>query len=131
MTVVIDASVVVAALIGEGPDASWAEETLSRGPLAGPHLLPVESANILRRAALARDIPPELASLAYQDLLRLPVELFPYAPFADRIWDLRGNLTTYDAWYVALAESLGARLATLDARLSRAPGIGCEVVVPR
>jgi predicted nucleic acid-binding protein len=87
----------------------------------------VEAANILRRSALAGDISHDVASLAHSDLPSLRVALFPFPPFASRVWDLRPNLTSYDAWYVALAESLGARLATLDSRLSRAPGLRCEI----
>jgi len=130
VTLVVDASVVVAALIDPGPAGTWAESVLLPGPLAAPHLMPVEAANILRRSALAGDISTDVASLAHQDLVSLRVEYFPYTPFASRAWELRSNVTTYDAWYVALAESLGARLATLDARLSRASGIRCEFTVP-
>lgn len=130
MTLVVDASVVVAALIDPGPAGTWAESLLVSGPLAAPHLMPMEAANILRRSALAGDISVDVASLAHEDLISLRVEYFPYAPFAPRAWELRSNVTTYDAWYVALAESLGARLATLDARLSAASGIRCEFAVP-
>ena len=130
MTFVVDASVVVAALIDPGPAGTWAESLLVSGPLAAPHLMPVEAANILRRSALAGDISADVGSLAHEDLLSLRVEYFPYAPFAPRAWELRSNVTTYDAWYVALAESLGARLATLDAKLSAASGIRCEFALP-
>lgn len=57
------------------------------------------------------------------------MELFPYAPFAARIWDLRDNVTCYDAWYVAVAETLNAPLATLDVRLANAPGPRCRFQV--
>jgi predicted nucleic acid-binding protein len=130
VTLVVDASVVVAALIDPGRVGAWAESLLVSGPLAAPHLMPVEAANILRRSALAGDISEDVASLAHEDLVALRLEHFPYLPFASRVWELRPNLTTYDAWYVALAESLGARLATLDARLSRAPGTRCEFELP-
>jgi predicted nucleic acid-binding protein len=76
------------------------------------------------------EISADTASLAHADLLGLRVELFPYAPFAARIWELRENVTAYDAWYVALSESLDASLATLDARLSRAPGPRCRFERP-
>lgn len=130
MTVVVDASVVVAALVDAGPVGMWAESQLTAGPLAAPHLLPVEVGNILRRAALAGDVSDDVASLAHADLLSLRLELFPYAPFASRIWELRPNVSSYDAWYVALAEALGTNLATLDVRLSRAPGTRCEFARP-
>jgi predicted nucleic acid-binding protein len=122
--------VVAAALIDDGPAGRWAEELLASPPLAAPHLMPVEAANILRRAALAGDVSDDIASLAHADLLAVGVELFPHEPLAERIWELRGALTTYDGWYVALAESLKAPLATLDARLARAPGPRCRFIGP-
>jgi predicted nucleic acid-binding protein len=129
VTLVIDASMVVAALADSGPDGRWAESLLTSDSLAAPHLLPVEAANILRRSALAGIISAEDASLAHADLLDLRAELFPYAPFAARIWALRENVTSYDAWYVAVAEALDAPLATLDSRLANAPGPRCQFLV--
>jgi predicted nucleic acid-binding protein len=85
-----------------------------------------EAANLLRRAALFRDVSQEQASLAQGELLALPVLLFPYAPYGTRIWELRNNLSAYDASYVALAEDLGVSLATLDGNLIRSPGPRCE-----
>lgn len=130
MTCIVDASVVVAALVDAGPDGRWAESVLAEGQLAAPHLMPAEVANILRRASQSAQISGDIATLAHADLDALPVALFPYAPFAVRAWELRDNVTTYDAWYVALAEALSAPLATLDRRLSRAPGLACELVHP-
>jgi predicted nucleic acid-binding protein len=92
--------------------------------------MPAEVANILRRTVLAGDISADVASLAHADLQELPVTLFAYEPFAERVWDLRGAVTAYDAWYVALAEGLGADLATLDLRLARAPGPRCAFTTP-
>ena len=129
MTLVIDASMLVAALVDSGADGRWAEPLLASGPLAAPHLIMAEAANILRRSALAGAISAEQASLAHADLLDLRVELFPYAPFASRVWELRENVTCYDAWYVAIAEALSAPLATLDARLAKAPGPRCRFMV--
>lgn len=130
MTIVVDAALVVAALVDSGRDGTWAEEILEEDALAAPHLLPVEVANILRRAVSKRELSNDAASLAHADLLDLGLELFPYAPFAPRVWELRENLTAYDAWYVALAESLDAPLATLDARLGRASGPRCRFKLP-
>jgi predicted nucleic acid-binding protein len=130
VTVVVDASVVVAALVDNGRDGRWAESILVGAQLAAPHLMPAEVANILRRAALAREISHEIASLAHGDLLDLRIELFPYEPFATRAWELRANATAYDAWYVALAESLAAPLATLDRKLARATGTRCTFHLP-
>ena len=128
MTLVVDASTVVAALIDSGPDGAWAEEQLLASYLVAPHLMLVEVANILRLAAVRGDVSQDAASLAYADLLALPVELFPYEPFAQRVWELRGNLTAYDAWYVALAEAVEAPLATLDRRLMDASGPRCKFI---
>lgn len=130
MTIVVDAALVVAALVDSGPDGRWAESVLPSQPLAAPHLMPVEAANILRRAALAGDLSPDTAAVAHADLLRLRVDLFPYEPFGPRVWRLRENVTAYDAWYVALAESLESPLATLDVRLARAPGPRCRFHTP-
>ncbi len=130
MTLVIDASMVVAALIDAGPAGVWAESLLAAQPLSAPHLMPVETANILRRATLAGEISADSAALAHADLADLPVELFPYAPFADRVWELRANVTCYDAWYVALAEYLEAKVATIDVKLSRAAGPRCGFETP-
>ena len=129
MTLVIDASAVVAALVDSGADGRWAEGLLGRDSLAAPHLLMIEAASILRRSAHGGAISAEQASLAHADLLDLRVELFPYGPFASRIWDLRENVTCYNAWYVAVAEALNVPLATLDVRLSKAPGPRCRFLV--
>jgi predicted nucleic acid-binding protein len=130
MTVVVDASAVVAALVDDGPDGKWAESVIGHEVLAAPHLMPVEAANILRRAELARDLSADIAALAHEDLLHLRVELFPYEPYAGRVWQLHHGLTAYDAWYVAVAESLGAALVTLDRRVARAHGPECSFRLP-
>lgn len=130
MTVVIDSSAVVAALADGGAIGDWAAAELGADDLAAPHLMPVEAANILRRSLLAGDLSADAAALAHEDLGRLPVELFAYEPFGRRVWELRDNLTAYDAWYVALAESLGVPLVTLDHRLARAAGPRCEFRLP-
>jgi predicted nucleic acid-binding protein len=113
-----------------GPDGRWAEGQLESNVLAAPHLMPVEVDDILRRTSAGGEISGDAASLAHTDLTALRVEYFPYQPFADRVWALRGNITCYDAWYVALAEFLGCELATLDRRLARAPGSRCLFRTP-
>jgi predicted nucleic acid-binding protein len=130
VSVVLDASAVVAALIDVGYRGRWAESVLEDAHLAAPHLMPVEAANVLRGHVAAGAVEPGVGARAHARLVRLPVELFPYASFATRAWALRVNLTAYDAWYVALAESLDAPLVTLDRRLARAPGPRCEFLVP-
>ena len=130
MSTVVDASVLVAALIDGGRNGVWAEAVLSHGPLYGPELVAVETTNILRRLERAKRITTLEANSAHQDHQRLHIELYPFLPFADRIWALRHTLTSYDAWYVAVAEALQLPLATLDLRLARAKGVACEFLLP-
>lgn len=96
---------------------------MAHGALVAPHHLHVEAANLLQRAALAGDVSPDVAALAHRDLVALRIELFPYTAYAERVWELRSSVTADDASYVALAELLDAELATLDRRLSKAPGV--------
>jgi predicted nucleic acid-binding protein len=130
VTVVTDASVLVAVLVDSGREGKWAESAVAEGSLAGPELVLAEASNILRRLEQAGKISRLEANSAHRDLLRLDLELFPFAPFADRIWALRNNLTSYDAWYVALAEVLDCPLVTIDRKLSRASGPRCKILVP-
>jgi predicted nucleic acid-binding protein len=126
LSVVVDSSVLVAALVDTGPNGTWAEEILSSGSLHAPELARVEATNILRRLELAKQLTTAEANAAHDDLMQLDMEPFPFDPFADRIWELRHTVTSYDAWYVALAEALRLPLATLDGRLSRAQGVSCK-----
>jgi predicted nucleic acid-binding protein len=130
MTLVVDSGLVVAALVDSGPVGMWADHVLATDDLAAPHLMQVEVANVLRRAAMAGEISSDTAALAHADLLSLRVELFGYEPFASRVWELRENVTAYDGWYVALAESLGAPLATVDLKLTKAAGARCAFATP-
>ncbi|MEO9221866.1 MAG: type II toxin-antitoxin system VapC family toxin [Mycobacteriaceae bacterium] len=130
MTIVLDSSVAVAALIDTGSIGEWAESILGSGAVAAPHLMPAEVANILRRSVAAGAVTADVASLAHAEMMARRIELFPYTPFASRVWDLRRNVTSYDAWYVALAESLQVPLVTLDGRLALATGPRCEFIVP-
>jgi predicted nucleic acid-binding protein len=127
---VVDASVVVAALAGAGAHGTWATQTLAGAQLAAPHLMPVEVANVLRHQQILHALSSDVATLAHRDLLDLDVDLYPYEAMGDRAWELRATLTSYDASYVALAERIGAPLATLDVRLARAPGPICRFLTP-
>jgi predicted nucleic acid-binding protein len=130
LSVVVDSSVLVAALTDSGPNGVWAEEVLSRGSLHAPELARVEATNILRRLELAKQLTTAEANAAHEDLMQLDLELFSFEPFAERIWELRYTVTSYDAWYVAVAEALRLPLATLDGRLSRAKGVACKFLTP-
>lgn len=127
---VFDSSALVAALVDRGSDGAWARQHLAEVDVVGPELVLVETANTLRRARLSGALSDREASVAHADLLDVAHALVGYEPFAMRVWELRDNLTSYDAWYVAVAEAVAGPLLTLDARLSRAPGIRCEVVLP-
>ncbi len=81
MTLVVDASVVVATLVDSGPTGRWAGSVVESCELTAPHLMPVEVANVLRRAAAAGEISADVGPLAHSDLL----------------WELRANLSAYDA----------------------------------
>jgi predicted nucleic acid-binding protein len=130
VTVVVDASVVAAALLEASATGTWALDLLGSEPAAAPHQLPVEVASVLRRQVASGGLSADTASLAHAELLELPIQLYGYAPLGERIWALRSNLSAYDAWYVALAEALDAPLATADERLARAPGSACRFLTP-
>jgi predicted nucleic acid-binding protein len=130
LSIVIDSSVVVAALLDSGPHGEWAEEIVAAGSLQAPQLLPAEATNIFRRLERAKLITSAEANAAHEDLMQLDVQLFPFEPLADRIRALRHNVTSYDAWYVALAEALALPLATLDAPLSKSTGVTCKFLTP-
>jgi predicted nucleic acid-binding protein len=82
--------------------------------LQAPALVRAEATNIFRRLERAKLITTPEANAAQDDLMQLDIEIFPFEPFAGRIWELRHNVTSYDAWHVAIAEALNVLLATLD-----------------
>lgn len=129
MTRVLDASAFVAALLDDGLDGRWCDAQMTLDELAAPTLMPFEVASIVRRTEARGAIDPSTAARAIVNLRALPVDLLPFDPLASRIWELRPNLTVYDASYVALAEALDGPLVTLDRKLANAPGIRCEVLV--
>jgi len=128
MIVVIDASTCIAALLDNGPEGQWAESLLIRTPPAAPQLILVESTNVLRRLTTSGRLSDLEASAAHRDLMTLALDLYPFEPLSERVWALRSNLSSYDAWHVALAEALDAPLATLDKRLINTPGPRCEFI---
>jgi predicted nucleic acid-binding protein len=130
MTTVVDASVVVAALVDDDEVGSWARDVLDDGALFAPHHMPSEVVNALRRHSSDGRVPDPLGALALDELTQLTVDLVPFLPFSGRIWALRQSVSVRDAWYVAVAETLEAPLATLDRRLMRANGPTCEFLTP-
>lgn len=129
--IVVDASVVVTALADDGPDGERARRRLRGEDLAAPELVDLEVASVLRRLVLRRALPATRADLALSDLVAMPLQRAPHRSLLTRCWQLRQNLTVYDAAYVALAEALDAVLLTADVRLSGAPRQRCAVEVLR
>ncbi len=127
--IVIDASVLVTALVDDGDDGGVVRGRLVDEDLAGPELIDLEVVSVLRRFVGAGRLTAERARQALTDLHDLRIELVSHRPLLSRCWSLRHNLTVYDAAYVALAEALDAVLLTADARLAAAPDLGCEIEI--
>ena len=129
---IVDTSALVEALVGRAPDPALVERLSDDGELHAPHLIDVEILHVLRRLTRAGALSDDRAHDARVDFAELAVIRYPHEPLADRVWDLRHNLTPYDAVFVALAEALGAPLVTCDARLAAAPGLraGIELFAP-
>jgi predicted nucleic acid-binding protein len=128
--IVVDASVVVAALLVAGPAGDAARAVLESDELHAPHLLDVEATSAARRWLLSGQLTADAARLFLADLRALAVARHGHEPLLDRALELRDSLSAYDASYVALAELLDAPLVTVDRRLARAPGLRCPVLVP-
>ena len=127
--IVLDASSAVAVLLNLGPSAARIRERMDRTDegLHVPHLFEVEVMNVLRRYALNGSLSTERARLALKRLFDMRITRYPHTALLSRIWELKDNITAYDAAYVALAETLDAPLLTTDRRLAQAPGIRAEV----
>ncbi len=121
--IVVDASAILEFLLRTHAAASVEERLFgTRQLLNAPHLLDIEVAQVVRRYAASGDIDEERGRFALDDLNDLPLRRYPHGLLLPRVWELRRNLTAYDAAYVALAELLDAPLVTRDARLAAAPG---------
>lgn len=132
MTVVVDASAAVDYLLAFGAFERIGERFATPGEtLHAPHLLDVEVAHVLRRLASQRMITPQRAQEALEDYAALRVRRYSHLPFLPRMWELRENVSSFDAVYVALAEALDAPLITADASLARAPGHTAAIEVYR
>lgn len=127
--IVVDASVLAPALGDDATDGDQARARLGGETLASPELIDLEVSSVLRRLVSAGILPPRRAELALTDLVELPLRRLSHRALLRRCWELRDNLTTYDAAYVAAAEALDVTLLTADLRLARAPGIRCPVEV--
>ncbi len=127
--IVVDASVVVSALLVDRPEGDAAREALRSDAAHAPHLLDVEVTSAVRRWVLAGRLTVEEARSSIRDLGDLAITRHGHEPLLDRVLELRDAVSAYDGTYVALAEILGATMVTGDGRLSRAPGVRCPVSV--
>ncbi len=123
--IVVDASVAVLGLLNDGVSRAQ----LSTEALAAPHLVDSEVAHTLRSKVLRGDIAADDGERALDRWARLGIDRFPVTGLLVRVWELRDNLTAYDATYVAVAEALGCALLTADRRIAQAPGPTCPITV--
>ncbi|MHB8589191.1 MAG: type II toxin-antitoxin system VapC family toxin [Candidatus Dormibacteraceae bacterium] len=123
--IVVDASAAVAALLNAGP----ARRALASDQLHAPHLVDSEVASVLRRQVSIAQLAPDDAWKALDTWRHLGLTRYAVIGMIDRVWQLRDNLTAYDATYVALAEQLGCGLLTCDGRLGRAARVRCPITV--
>jgi len=119
--IVLDASAVIELLL-RTPTGEDIARRIAGETLAVPHLVDVEVAQVMRRYERARAVTASRARQLLLDLVDLDASRYPHDVLLARVWQLRANLTAYDAVYVSLAEALGAALVTCDGRLARAPG---------
>ena len=121
--IVLDASVMVEVLLNRPSAARLASRLFHPDEaLHAPHLIDLEVTQALRRYQASGEMSPQRAHQAILAFVQMPLERHPHWPFLNRIWELRRNLTAYDAAYVSLAEALDARLLTCDRALASAPG---------
>lgn len=125
--IVADASAITLGLLNDGD----ARDRLAHAEIAVPHLAESEIANAMRSQLLRGVLPERAARIALDRWARLGVRRYGIVGLLSRIWELRDNLTAYDATYVALAEALGCELLTADARIAAAPGPTCPFVTIR
>lgn len=129
--IVIDASAQVAVLLNVGPDVEGIRSRIARPgeTLHIPHLFEIEVLHALRSLTLRGTVSSGRARLALDRLRDTRFVRYPHTALTERVWELRENLTAYDAAYIALAEALDAPLVTTDARFARASGIRAAVEV--
>jgi predicted nucleic acid-binding protein len=127
---VVDASVLTEYLgDGEGTEVARHRLIADRASLWAPHLVDAEVGHVLRRGVRHREMSAEAAEAALEDLITMPLRRVRHRELIPRAWELRQNLSFYDALYVSLAELLEQPLVTFDGRLARASGIRAEVEV--
>lgn len=129
--IVTDASAVIEFLLGTPAGERIGEVLGKAGLIQAPALLDVEITQVLRRLVRSRHVSADHGRALVEILQAAPIDRRPMDPVLPRIWQLRDNLTAYDAAYVALAEAMDCPLLTLDERIEGAPGLQVEVIAPR
>lgn len=124
---VVDSSAVLAALAASEPPPGLSQRLAEDSDLHAPHLVDTEFLHALRRLTIKGQLSEDRAEDARTDYADLALTRYPHRPLSDRVWELRHNLTAYDATFVVLAETLDTTLVTCDARLTRAPGHHAKV----
>lgn len=125
--IVVDASILVTALADDGPDGERHRNRLAGEQLAAPHVIDLEVISAWRRLAGRGLLDERRVAFARADLASLPLRRVAHSPLMERCWELRSNMTVYDAAYVSLAEALDTRLLTADAKLAATPGPTCAI----
>jgi len=124
---VVDTSAILEALAARDPAPGLVERLAEDGDLHAPHLIDVEILHALRGMVIRGEIGADRAADARSDFADTAIVRYPHPPLADRIWELRDNLSAYDAAFVALAELLAVPLVTCDGRLASASGHDAEI----
>lgn len=127
--IVVDASVLVAVVADDGEAGQHARRMLRDQEVCLPDFAIIEVISVLRRLLRSGAVSLQRCEQAFSALENMPAERFSVHPLARRVFELRENVSPYDAAYVALAESLQCPLCTADRRLAAAPGLACEVRV--
>lgn len=125
--IVLDTSALVVFLVSADALGEKVRAAAVGERLAAPHAVDLECASTLRGLVLGGKLPADEAQRALNLLGAIKLKRYDHVPLLPRIWQLRHNMWTYDAAYVALAESLGADVVTVDGKLARAPGLFCTV----
>jgi len=125
--IVLDTSAIVEFLVGSDPVADRVRAITVGEKLAAPHAVDLECASTLRGLVHGGKLPPDEGERALELLGRMEIRRYGHVPLLSRIWQLRHNMWPYDAAYVALAESLGADLVTLDGKIGKIPGVMCTI----
>jgi predicted nucleic acid-binding protein len=125
--IVVDASVLVAALGDDGHSGQIARQRLRNEHLVAPEIIDLEVISVLRRMVAARLVSDVRGDQAVLDLVSIQMTRVPHRLVVKRCWDLRNNSTPNDAAYIAVAEAFQLKLVTADAKLAGVPGTNCKV----